>query len=641
MDKIDNSKYYLPTCPQKQCNGLLKIKINSYDFTINYKCMKNKSHRGDNIFFKTFERFYLKEREFRKCLKCSATLENECIYKCKKCGENFCTNCFVFHSHFKKNLNNLSQISNKCKIHNKELNNYCIDCQKKICMYCFNSNDSHEKHKIKYILDIMPSMSQINYLKDKINGKSKKINDFLEKLDEWKEKLLGKINNLKDSLRNELDLYKKMFINYNQFFADYYYYINFQNFYDDFDSTNNTYIDLFSNSKFFDEQTEILVKFIIQKNRKNKKHKEGTLKRLLKFSNNGIISKINNKYFFSYSDKTNTVEIDKYHKEKKGIYYLPKSMIDFQYKIESVSCSSITNRIYACLSNKLVVKIFEYDLKDKTMVLCEEEIKDDNSYLFISNFFKCIGLPKGFAATSDRDKISIWAKRDNNSKYYSNVKNINSYGKALDLLLINNNYFIAAHNYYNSDILVFYKTKNYKKSKILLDKCIFQQSNSLLKFKDYIIVNCFDGFALISIKSQELIQYRCNFKGYPNKHICIGNNDEIYIINSSYNKICIKKLVFKDGFFKTKEEYKQIQLNKKVGKFHNKEFRHLQMICVNNDDIIVWNRNIYILEEKDNDIIELKKTEKYINDGDNEESESEESKESNEDSDKNKENLTY
>ena len=104
MEK-DSNNYYCPVCRIPECGGILQFKINKNNFSLNYECDKNKKHNGQNIYFKTFERFYLKEMNEDICKRCNAILETNLKYKCKSCEQLFCSSCFTFHKHFKKNIN--------------------------------------------------------------------------------------------------------------------------------------------------------------------------------------------------------------------------------------------------------------------------------------------------------------------------------------------------------------------------------------------------------------------------------------------------------------------------------------------------------------------------------------------------------
>ena len=57
-------KFYIPLC--RECNDILNIKINPLNFSIEYECEFNDYHYDIDIFFKTFERFYLKEQKINE-----------------------------------------------------------------------------------------------------------------------------------------------------------------------------------------------------------------------------------------------------------------------------------------------------------------------------------------------------------------------------------------------------------------------------------------------------------------------------------------------------------------------------------------------------------------------------------------------
>ena len=48
--------FFYPHCNENECNGLLNIKFND-NFTLDFICDKDSSHKKSNIFFKTFERY--------------------------------------------------------------------------------------------------------------------------------------------------------------------------------------------------------------------------------------------------------------------------------------------------------------------------------------------------------------------------------------------------------------------------------------------------------------------------------------------------------------------------------------------------------------------------------------------------------
>ena len=117
--------------------------------------------------------------------------------------------------------------------------------------------------------------------------------------------------------------------------------------------------------------------------------------------------------------------------------------------------------------------------------------------------------------------------------------------------------------------------------------------NGLIRIKDFILVNCINGIAIISIKNKEMIQYIENFDKYlKNKKIFKSSNDIIYILNSKGD---INKYYF--------SEYNLILFeNIKMAKFdllNNLNYRQInykkQKLFLDNNDIFLWDDIIYSL----------------------------------------------
>lgn len=121
-------KYIYPYCKENGCNGILDIKFND-NYTLDFICDKNKSHKGNNIFYETFERFYLKEKEIEVCSKCGTILDNA-SFKYINYDELFCINCIKSIKYIKQDFSNIAENSEKCSMHNnRELTYYCLDCK--------------------------------------------------------------------------------------------------------------------------------------------------------------------------------------------------------------------------------------------------------------------------------------------------------------------------------------------------------------------------------------------------------------------------------------------------------------------------------------------------------------------------------
>ena len=137
-EEISSSHFYYPLCKEIGCNGILKIKINS-DFSVDCECDKDEKHKKKKLYYKTFERFYLQNKSFEKCSKCKCNLDCD-RYICNKCYASYCCYCFISDEHIKNDINNLSITNNKCLIHKKELNQYCITCKRNLCFYCLKDD---------------------------------------------------------------------------------------------------------------------------------------------------------------------------------------------------------------------------------------------------------------------------------------------------------------------------------------------------------------------------------------------------------------------------------------------------------------------------------------------------------------------
>ena len=146
-----------PKC--QKCNSLLNIKINNENFSINYECEKDETHKDENIFFKTFERFYMGKKEIFNCSNCNIRLIND-IYKCKDCEYVYCGNCLIKHINNLCHKNFLLIEENKCPIHKTGYIEYCNNCKRSICIYCIKSG-THKNHSTESYTNLMLNKNDI------------------------------------------------------------------------------------------------------------------------------------------------------------------------------------------------------------------------------------------------------------------------------------------------------------------------------------------------------------------------------------------------------------------------------------------------------------------------------------------------
>ena len=140
------------------------------------------------------------------------------------------------------------------------------------------------------------------------------------------------------------------------------------------------------------------------------------------------------------------------------------------------------------------------------------------------SFNNCIYLYNNYLAISDDGYILIWLK-NNNWKKYSNINLISAGETIFNLLLANRNYFVFGTKHK----LEFVNIQNLRITKTISKLDIINSKNAFLLFKDYIIINCNGGFAIVSVNKKKLVQYIQNFNDCNYKAICKINNDVICI----------------------------------------------------------------------------------------------------------------
>ena len=244
--------HYCPYCYNSFNDKVLNIHFND-DFTINLECKKNVNHKKEKIYFDTFERFFLKEKEFDICYKCNKNLETKSKYICKECKKIYCNICFIYDEHIKTNINNLQIKNNKCSKHQGSLIYCCFKCKELLCINCIKNNeeDTHEEHDIMNIIESMPSVNDIKNLINKINEKEKVYEELSKLLDEWCKILFKKIEKLKKNLKKEIELLRKLFENFNLKFPSASYCFNFFNIKDYIKNINNESLNKFLHFKQF------------------------------------------------------------------------------------------------------------------------------------------------------------------------------------------------------------------------------------------------------------------------------------------------------------------------------------------------------------------------------------------------------
>ena len=481
-DKNKSSIIYYPFC--KECNGFLNITIQPLNFSIEYECENNKNHKKSNIYFKNFERFYLKEKELIKCFKCHINLENSQFYNCEKCKNIYCGKCLLedikepSHKHI---LN--EKYHNRCLIHNNDFTEYCFDCKTNICIFCIK-NGKHNNHNTQSFLNIMPSLIDIENLKKKIKEKYHFTNDLIERINNWQQVINRKAEELKQNFKDEISLLEKIIFNFNNNFRNYTYFQNFKYIEKTIKNTsNNIYLEEFSNISTFEKQTESLMKIFKYMGKKMNSLSLNKLSTRIKCNqiNSKLILKINEYYFIDYDFNKN---LNLYYYDNNNFNIILCGSLPLNCEIYSLYYSKIKNQIFVCLLNNLKIKIINLNEKGQISLNNSEINYNINSaqsvnLLFNNNnnnnnnnhFYKCVQYSNKFLIASDKKNITIWTQNYNLNKTIS-LNNI-----TYDILIIDNYYFITAQS--DAKTLTIFDINNFSEINIInfsINHLVFQSS---------------------------------------------------------------------------------------------------------------------------------------------------------------------
>ena len=398
--------------------------------------------------------------------------------------------------------------------------------------------------------------------------------------------IMNKADRLKQNLRDEINLLEKLFFNFNQYFINNAY-LSLFNYFDKYINItkHNELLNNFNNTFEIEKQTKILFElFKISKKKEEKIILNKINSKKYYTTKNEIYEKINNNYYFLSDTKK------LYLIKSKGEYslvYCNRLGPEFKDKIYSVSISKENNQIYACLLNEKRVKIFDYDLKLQEIKINSTEIKDNSP----GQFNKCIYIGNNHLATADNEFINIWEKKKSGN--ITSLLNINIGNKTSDLIIANENYFISVQPNNKTIIIFDIKSENINQGKIIKSIDSIDSKDCLLKYKEYIFINCIKGIALFFIKSKEISQYIENFIGLSQyKQLFLDNRDNLCIIYqkeiNNESTISILKLNMNYGSLEPFEKTEEININEKITK----------IISLTKKYLILCENNAYILKEE-------------------------------------------
>jgi hypothetical protein len=585
-DENREDKYYLPICREIQCGGLLDIKIKEDESLISAVCRRNKQHRYDKLYLKTFENFYMNEISLKKCTKCSKILEDDNIYKCIICDKLYCVSCIINDEHFKENNNNIKLIS-KCLKHDKKLVN-CFDCLQKICLKCEDDkkDNKHSNHKILN-KENAPTKQQIDTFKAEVERKLNSLENLFNSIEIWENQIFRKINILKQNIKNERDILIKLF---NNNYTQKYKY--FQDFSQLFEKNNNDFLDKFVETNDFKEKTKFMFDAIFYEKPKDiEEEEEPFLKAVGYIDSCEIITNFTNDSFLLFSDKKKEIALVKYIEEKQ-MYDTANYKIKFYKKIISLNYSDDYKKIYACSGEDLSVIIINFDPKANIFQISDENIKYDG----IGHFKKCVYLKNTCLITITDKCIYIWNKNDVGSKkYIASTKNFDDL--IYDVCKIDNEIVVFSQK----EKINFFNLDTHHVIQVINNIDCANRLESLNVIKNCIFINGENGISIISNDTKELIQF-IEFFDVNNQIIKI--KDDEFLIYYCIDYIYILKIQFRDNnliLVKTSKidtedlyfTYSDI-INEKLD-----ELPSIKMFVNNNNIIIFQGHTLYLVQKKE------------------------------------------
>ena len=551
----ETQKLFYPYCKENNCGGVLRIAIND-NFSVDYKCSKNHAHKKENIYFKTFERFYLKEKIIDKS---SQTNEIKTKNKSQK-NKNP-------DIHTKKNNNNLDEISKP------DIINYIPS-----------------KNKIKSILN-----------------KLKTYEELINIINDWQKKLMNKIEHLKENILNEKSLLNKLILNFDKNFLDYTYFKNINYLYK---YTNIIYSELI-NKYTFENRTKYLMKYLCVDLETEKENNETDVTQTYlnltendKYKNPLIIKKINDDCYLNYSKKK-VISLMTYDTNIDSLIKLDKISFKKYKYIEYIYVSNDKNDkniyyIYICLKEKKVIKFLKVNVRDWKLEKMKDKIKEKTKGYFIN----CIYIGKSQFATVDNknNSVKIWKKNEN---IFLNIKEIEFSDEIHNLLFVNNEYLVVPSLY---KYIYFINNNTLDIEKQLK----VEEFNDVMNLNDeYIIYDDYEGVGLIYIKTKEVVQFtKVNFelifidhesfytydKENSNELKSRTNHNGYYVYGYDYEIKITKYEFIKDTFIQNAQyiytdHFESDEHHENA--YDEFEEKDLNMIIIKNR-MILWNDKVYI-----------------------------------------------
>ena len=495
---ISLNKYTL-ACPK--CYELAIFYILPYERNIKSECING--HKYNNISYNSFIGCCIRKNwsSNKTCKICKIKIsEFKDNYICKNCGYIFCDLCIENHFKLSNHNNKIKYInySSICKLHNKDYKYYCKICNSNICGKC---KKIHKDHSIKSYKSIIKFIkTEINNFATTVEEHKKKIDYNLHKYNTFH---INKYLHLLDGIN---EYYLKDF---NFEFFNYYHFQNFKYFYKFVTNQINSI-----NSIIFSYEYINFLHFRDIEELPTKEFQDN--KYLLYNNDNNFACYNNNLIFIFYSHYLKLFEIKNYN-----LNFILLNYFDSAIRIHRPMQKP---NGYIFVDNKNIIKIFQYDENNKTLIL------KYNIFIGSNEINDILDLKNGDIVVNTNEDLKIIKEK-------KEIKNFHGQYKLHTLYQLNDSMFISAKN---SEI-TFFDTVNYK---IIKEVNLFRDIKTIeVNDKFIMAITKFGELYIVNIKYLEIVQ-KIEGLGISNgllklftNHYYIISNDKIKKYNVNNGKL--------------------------------------------------------------------------------------------------------
>ena len=390
----------------------------------------------------------------------------------------------------------------KCKLHEKTIIAYCMNCKINICKLCIKNHPIKEHNVIPFSKIKFPT-EEILELKNLINEINSNINNLIQMKTEI-ELLITQLNHSKDITSIYKTNPEKDFIKY---------YINSLKIIKEKTKIENNFkiLNINQENELFEEKIQLTNCNLIYM--KTLKPHYDWIFSLLSFPSGNLVSVSCDQSIAIYDINLDIIQIINYAHEE------PLTCLSIKDDFNFITCSNEgTIKIWGKKNDK-------FKLKETISNAHSDSI---NKIIYCSN--------NDIISCSDDKTIKIWWEYKNNK--YQNLISISHYSTISSILLLEDENFLITCG---KEETKFYEILNYKNIKTLNSKCGSWDSLQRLDNNRIITGGCNDSIMkIISIQNKEIIKDVNN--SFICWAICVFENKGIFLTGGMSEKINIFRI---------------------------------------------------------------------------------------------------